>query len=72
MTVKELIKQLLNYPENTEVLLCEQRKGKSKGQEYLYSYYEVINDCRICYKNSIIRNEPIVEIDITDYSRLLK
>lgn len=72
MTVKELIKCLLNYPENTEVFLMEE--VKLKRQEKLAQYYQPLSECMLLYEHKPLEeNKPYeLHINCTDYSELMK
>ena len=70
MTVKELIKILLQYPENTEVFLMEE--VKLKRQERPSYHYQPLTSIQLLYGHKPAEeNKPcILQIDCTDYSKL--
>lgn len=70
MTVKELIKTLLQYPEDTEILLMEE--VKIKKQEKLSKHYQPLTQANLLYGHKPLEeNKPCeLHINCTDYTKL--
>lgn len=70
MTVKELIKILTRYPENTEVFLMEE--VKIKRQERLSKHYQPLTANQLIYGHKRLEEAKPCELHIncTDYSKL--
>lgn len=70
MTTKELIKILLNYPEDTEVFLFEE--VKIKKQERLLKSYRPLTSIHLLYGHKPLEDKKPCELHIncTDYSKL--
>ena len=69
MNVKELIQCLLKYPMDSEVVLMEEKK--LKHQDRLCSYVTPLHGAMILYTTIPGDKELRVQINITDYSKIL-
>lgn len=70
MNVKELIKELKKYPEDSEVFFLEEKEIKTTDRRYLSSEYTPLTSSRIMYGLVEPKTRPCVKINITNYNNL--
>lgn len=70
MNVKELIKELKKYPEDSEVFFLEEKEIKTTDKRYLSAEYTPLTSCKIMYGLVDSMTRPCVQINITNYNNL--